>query len=271
MTILVTGATGKAGRQVVTHLLARGQQVRALTRDPAKAAFPRQVEVHKGDLTEPGTLDLTGVTGIHLITVGGDDYATLRTGPRIAELAGKAGVTKVSVLWNGSPGPVEEALAASGLACTWIEPVDFMGNSHHWAPEIREHGRVSEPFGDSRNAVVHEADIGAVVAAVLTEDGHEGRAYSLTGPEALTPKDKLRIIGETIGRELEFAELTGQQARDRWRAMGTSTEMIDILVAWQENPPPAAYTVVHTVERLTGRPPRTFRQWAAENAEAFRS
>jgi uncharacterized protein YbjT (DUF2867 family) len=270
MTILVTGATGKAGRRVVKHLLLRGQRVRALTRTPSKAGFPSEVEVIKGDLTDPATLDFEGVTGIHLLTIGGDDYATLRTGPEIVELARKAGVRKVTVLWNGQRGPVEDAVEASDLEWTLIEPTDFMSNSLAWAEEIRMKGGIAEPFGDSLNAAIHEADVGAVVAAVLTGDGHAGKAYPLTGPEALTPKEKLRVIGEAIGRELEFTELTEDQARDRWRKAGHSDEMIDILVAWQGNPPPVAYTVVNTVEQITGRPPRTFAQWAAENADKFR-
>jgi uncharacterized protein YbjT (DUF2867 family) len=270
MTILVTGATGKAGRRVVEHLLLRGQRVRALTREPSRAGFPSEVEVVQGDLTDPATLDFAGVTGIHLLTIGGDDYATLKTGPEIIELARKAGVRKMTVLWNGQRGPVEDAVQASDLEWTLIEPTDFMSNSLAWADDIRSHGGVMEPFADSRNAAIHEADVGAVVAAVLTEDGHADKAYTLSGPEALTPKEKLRVIGETIGRQLALIELSEHQARDRWRKAGHSAEMIDILVAWQGNPPPAAYTVVNTVEQLTGRPPRTFAQWAAENADKFR-
>lgn len=115
MTLLVTGATGKAGRHVVRHLLEAGHQVRALTRDPARAALPDGAEVVAGDLTDPASLApaLRGVLGVHLITVGGDDYATLRTGPELVTRFTEAGVRRVVVLWNGQPGPVEEAFERS--------------------------------------------------------------------------------------------------------------------------------------------------------------
>lgn len=269
MTYLVTGATGKAGRQVVAALLAAGQRVRALTRDPAKADFPKEVEVVTGDLTKPSSVPFDGVVGVHLITIGGDDYATLDTGPELVDLARQAGVRRLAVLWNGAPGPVEDAVEASGLEWAWLQPTDFMSNALHLANDIRTHGQVTEPFGDVAAAVVDEADVGAVSAAVLTQDGHAGRAYTLTGPEALTPRQRLAAIGAATRRDLRFVELTEAKARDRWRQQGMSEEMIDVLAAWQGDPPPHAYTVTGTVERILGRPPRSFAQWAAEHAGDF--
>ncbi|MBE1564978.1 NAD(P)H-binding protein [Nonomuraea africana] len=271
MTFLVTGATGKAGRHVVDELLRDGQRVRALTRDPARANLPEGVEVVRGDLTDPATLGpaFEGVTGVHLLTVGGDDYATLRTGPELVELAEKAGVRRVTVLWNGKTGPVEEAFAASELEWTKLEPVDFMSNTLGWAAAVRTAGRVEEPFADVPSAIVHEADVGAVSARVLVEGGHGGRSYSLTGPETFTARQRLAALAQVLGRELEFVELTEEQARERWRTAGYAEELIDLLADWQGNPPPQAYTVVPTVERITGRPPRTFAQWATEHAAHF--
>ncbi|MEU4324554.1 NmrA family NAD(P)-binding protein [Nonomuraea dietziae] len=271
MTFLVTGATGKAGRHVVGQLLKEGQRVRALTRDPAKANLPEGVEVVRGDLTDPATLGpaLDGVTGAHLLTMGGDDYATLRTGPELAELMEKAGVRRVTLLWNGKTGPVEEAFAASDLEWTRLEAVDFMSNTLHWAPAIKAEGRVEEPFADVPGAVVHEADVGEVSARVLVDGGHGGRSYTLTGPETLTARQRLSALAEVLGRKLEFVELSEEQARERWRKAGYDEELIDLLADWQGNPPPEAYTVVPTVERIIGRPPRTFAQWAAEHAERF--
>ncbi len=270
MTYLVTGATGKAGRQVVAALLAAGERVRALTRDPAKARFPSGVEVVAGDLTKPSSIPFDDVVGMHLLTVGGDDYATLDTGPELVELARQAGVRKAAVLWNGSSGPVEAAVEASDLEWTWLQPTDFMGNTLTWADSIRtEHG-VTEPFADVPAAVVDEADVGAVSAAVLTQDGHAGRAYALTGPEALTPRRRLAVIGAAIGRDLRFVELTEAQARDRWRAQGLSEELVDLLANWQGDPPPHAYTVTPTVTEILNRPPRAFADWATANATTFR-
>ncbi|WP_158882801.1 NAD(P)H-binding protein [Amycolatopsis anabasis] len=272
MTYLVTGATGNAGRQVVAHLLRRGQRVRALSRKPDRAGLPAEVEVVSGDLTAPDTLGAAfdGVTGVHLLTVGGDDYATLRTGPEIAELAVRAAVRHVTILWNGEVGPVERAVADAGLAWTRLQPVDFMSNALAWADSIRAEGLVEAPFGSVPNAVIHEDDLGAVAAATLVEEGHAGQTYHLTGPEALTPRQRLATIGTALGRELEFAELTEAQARERWLAEGIAEELVDVLATWAGNPPPAAYTVSPAVERILGRPARTFAGWAAEHADAFR-
>lgn len=272
MTFLVTGATGKAGRHVVDHLLRDGRRVRALTRDPARANLPEQVEVVRGDLTDPATLGpaLDGVTGVHLLTVGGDDYATLTTGPEIVELAEKAGVRRVALLWNGQVGPVEKAFESSDLEWTRLEAVDFMSNTLGWAEAVRTEGVVREPFADAPCAVVHEADVGAVSARVLVEGGHGGRSYTLTGPETFTARQRLRAIGEVLGRNLEFVELTEEQARERWRQAGHGEELIELLANWQSDPPPQSYTVVPTVEEITGRPPRTFTTWVAEHAARFR-
>jgi uncharacterized protein YbjT (DUF2867 family) len=139
-----------------------------------------------------------------------------------------------------------------------------------WATSIRADGEVREPYAANRMAVVHEADVGAVAAAALLQDGHAGRAYPITGSEALTVPERVAAIAAAVGRPVRFVELTEVQARERWRAAGHAEELIELLAAWQGNPPAAAYGVTDTVERLTGRPPRTFAQWAAEHAADFR-
>lgn len=272
MTILVTGATGSVGRHVVDRLVQSGQRVRALTRNPARADLPGEVEVVAGDLTALETVApaLDGVTGMHLITFGGDDYAALRTAPEIMELATKAGVRRVTVLLGGEKGPVEQAVEASDLEWTHLQPVEFMANALEWAESIRAEDVVREAFGSRLSAMVHEADIGAVAATALVEDGHAGKTYTLTGPEVLTVPRKVRTIAAAIGRDIEFVELTEEQARMRWRESGYPDEVIEFFVFVHGNTPPMGYTVVPTVEEVTGRPPRTFAQWAAEHADAFR-
>ncbi|TMR23768.1 NAD-dependent epimerase/dehydratase family protein [Nonomuraea turkmeniaca] len=271
MTFLVTGATGRAGRHVVEELLRLGHPVRALTRAPARARLPGQVEVVKGDLTDPDSVRsaLRGVVGVHLLTVGGDDYATLRTGPELAKMAAEAGVRRVTLLWNGAPGPVEDAFESGDVEWTRLQPVDFMSNTLGWAPAVRAEGRVYEPFGDVPMAVIHEADVGAVSAAVLAGGGHGGETYTLTGPEPYTARQRLATIGKILGRELEFNELTEEQARERWRQAGHAEELIELLASWQGNPPPEAYTVSPAVQEITGREPRTFEQWVREHTGHF--
>jgi uncharacterized protein YbjT (DUF2867 family) len=275
MKILVTGATGTVGRHVVNQLIRAGHHVRALTRNPAKANLPDDVEVVTGDLAAPKTLApaLVGVTGLHLINFdsspGGE--VPLQTGPEIVALATQAGVRRVTLLGDGQKGPLEQAVKASDLAWTLLQPVEFMANALDWVESIRAEGVVRAPFGSRLSAMIHEADIGVVAATVLGEDGHAGQAYTLTGPEALRPPDMVRTIGAAIGRDLHFVELTEAQAREQWREAGYPEDVIEFFVWALGNTPAEGYTVVPTVEQVTGRPPRTFAQWAAEHAEAFRS
>ncbi|KWT62410.1 hydroxylase [Streptomyces albus subsp. albus] len=270
--VLVTGATGTVGRQVVAELLARGHAVRALTRDPAKAAFPDGVEAVRGDLTDPDSLApaLEGVTGLHLITFGGAFFAPLETGPRILELARAAGVRRVTVLHGGGPSPLEDAVRADdGVDWTVLMPVEFMSNALEWAPGIVDADEVREPFAGRLSAMVHEGDIGAVAAVALTEEGHAGREYVITGPELLTVGDKVAVLAAARGREISLVELTREQAVAQWRAAGQPEDAIGFLLEMYGNTPEVGRTVVDTVEKVTGRPARTFAEWAAEHAAAF--
>jgi uncharacterized protein YbjT (DUF2867 family) len=273
MTILVAGATGTVGRHLVEQLNQAGHPVRALTRNPAKANVSDGVEVVVGDLMTPATLApaLDGITGLHLINFGGDDYAPLKTGHAIVAMAEKAGVQRVTVLRGGAKGALELAVESSSLAWTFLQPVEFMAGALDWAESIRAEGVVKQAFGSRKTAIVHEADIASVAATVLLEDGHAGKTYTITGPEVLTPPTMVRILGAAIGRDIKFIELTEAQAREQWRAAGFSQEVIEFFVWAHGNTPPEGYTVVPTVEQVTGRPPRTFAQWTAEHIKDFRS
>ena len=274
MTILVTGATGTVGRHVVEQLVQSGQTVRALTRDPAGVTVPAGVEIVGGDLTAPDTLPaaLAGVTGMHLISIGGDDYAPLQTAAMVLARAVEAGVRRVTVL-TGSEDElaVAQAVAASGLEWTHVQPVEFMANKLGWAESIRAEGVARAPFATQPAVIVDEADVAAVAAAALLEDGHSGRTYTPTGPEAVTPIAAARRIGDVIGRDIRLVELTLEQARDQMRASGLREEVIDYIVEYGTHAPEVAYTVLPTVHQVTGRPARSFDQWVAEHADKFRS
>lgn len=273
MKILVTGATGRVGHYLVEQLHAAGHDVRALTRNAAKANFPEGVEVVVGDLTKPETLEqaLQGVTGLHLIKFGGEDYAPLETGAEIVALAEKAGVKRVTVLLGGTKGEFEAAVEGSSMAWTMLNPVEFMTGALDYAESIRAEGVVRQPFGNRKTAIVHEADIAAVALAALTEEGHAGKTYNITGPQVLTPRELVSIIGKTIGRDIEFIELTEAQAREQWAVQGMPQEVIEFFVWVYGNTPAVGVTVDPTVEQVTGKPARAFAQWAAEHAADFRA
>ena len=268
MTTLVTGATGNTGRHVVAELVRRGEPVRALTRDPAAAAgrLPAEVELMAGTHTAPQQLDaaLDGVSRLHITVTAG----LAEAGPELVRRAVGAGVRRITVVWGGWVGPVEQAVADSGVEWTRLEPQEFMSNTLTWADSVRAEGVVREPY-DFPSAIVHEADIGAVAAAALLDEGHEGRAYKLTGSESLTTRERIAVLSRAIRRDITFVPITHEQAVGRLLATGVSRADAEYVVGWYAAPPDEARTVVSTVERVTGRSARTFAQWVAEHTERF--
>lgn len=226
-----------------------------------------------GNLTEPAGLiaALDGVEALHLINFDGGGYRSLETGAEIVELAGNAGVKRVTVLAGRDETSVEKALRDSDLAWTLVQPVEFMANALGWATSVRGQGEIREPFIDRRSAMVHEADIAAVAVAALTQDGHGGKAYTVTGPEVLTVADKVDALSKATGYQIKLVELTEAQARQKWGSEGVPADIIDFLIWAYGSTPEVGYTVVSTVQEVTGKPARTFGQWCAENAGAFGS
>ncbi|RDI51091.1 NmrA family NAD(P)-binding protein [Nocardia mexicana] len=269
MTTLVTGATGNTGHHVVAELVRRGERVRALTRNPVAAAkiLAPEAEVVAGTHTEPQSLNgaLDGVDRLHITVTAG----LAEVGPELVRRAVDAGVRRITVVWGGAVGPVEQAVADSGVEWTRLEPQEFMSNTLTWAESIRSEGVVREPY-DFPSALVHEADIAAVAAAALLDDGHSGRAYNLTGPESLTPRERIAMLSRTVDRDIAFVPITHEQAVDRLIASGVSRADADYVIGWYSAPGEDSMTVVDTVERVTGRPARTFAHWLAEHAERFR-
>ncbi|MFD7550076.1 NmrA family NAD(P)-binding protein [Streptomyces sp. NPDC059816] len=271
MTIVVSGATGKVGRPLVEQLLTAGHRVRALTRDPRRANLPDGAEVVAGNLSVTAGLPgvFTGMTAAHLISFG-DDYAPLGNGAEIVGAAVRAGVRRVTVLKGGTEKTeLDAAVEASGMEYTYLAPVEFMSNALEWGESVRTEGVVREGFPDIESAMVHEADIASVAATALTTQGHAGKEYWLTGPEALTAPEKVRVISEVLGRDVRYVELSRDEIVTGWREQGFSEEDIAFFVMMRTRPPAAGRTALPTVEEVTGRPARTFARWVRENRAAF--
>lgn len=272
MTILITGATGTVGRHIVNQLVGRGENVRALSRNPKKAGFSEQVEVVAGDLMSPETLvpAFRGVRAMYLIQSSDQAGSELETSPQVIELAEREGVERITFLTVYGEGPVEDAIKNSRLQWTFIQPVGFMANAiDDWQQSIREEGLVRVFQGGKKGAVIHESDIAAVAVAALLEEGHHGQCYTLTGPEAISAKEQVAIISQAIGKPIEFIELTEEQARKQWQEKGYDEESIAFFLEMSKNPPEIGTTVLPTVEKMTGRPAKTFAQWAAEHKREF--
>lgn len=227
-TVLVTGATGTVGRHVVVQLLDRGHRVRAMTRAPERAALPTGAEVVRGDLTDLGSVRsaVAGVDAVHLITFDGGTGEGLSDGPALVAAIADAGVERVTVLAGWDESTVEPALRASTLAWTLLHPVEFMGNALEWAADVVAGDEV-RTLADWPSAMVHEADIAAVAVTSLTEPGHGGRTYALTGPQALTPAERVAALSEAVGRPLRWVRSTEAEERERLRGYGYDEEYVE--------------------------------------------
>lgn len=212
---LVTGATGTVGRAVVGQLLDAGLPVRAITRNPGTAGLPAGVEVVRADLSDPASLTsaLAGVRRVFLATAG-PEIPTHDA--NLATAATAAGIDAIVKLSSGRAGddaatdPIpswhragEQAVIDSGVDWTMVRPMGFMSNALHWTHGIRQSDTVRAPFGQGRIAVVDPLDIAAVAVRALTEPGHAGEVYTLTGPQALSPGEQTETLAQLVGRAAE--------------------------------------------------------------------
>ncbi|HEY2657228.1 MAG TPA: NAD(P)H-binding protein [Solirubrobacteraceae bacterium] len=275
--ILVTGATGHAGGAVVRALLDSGEGVRAVVRDADRAPLPARVEVAAGDLNEPGTLvaHFEGVTAAFLLSGYRGIEETLANMRR-------AGVARV-VLLSSSAAPAgdltnavaryhilsERAVRDSGLGWTFLQPNTFMTNTLQWLPQLRRGNVIRAPFSDVSVATIDPDDIGAVAAKALSSDASEGRAYRLSGPESLSPADRVAILASVLGRELRFERQTNQDAKAEMSA-AMSPEYVDAFFRFFVDGDLDESAVLPTVQEVTGRAPRNFEAWARAHADAFR-
>ena len=280
--VLVTGATGRVGRVVVDQLLAAGVPVRALTRRPVEAGLPPAVEVASGDLTVPESLDaaLQGVGAVFLVwtapaTTAQAVVARLATHAERVVFLSSPHQTPHPFFQQPNPlaalhAGIECLIAAAGLPSTIIRPGMFASNAvHWWAGQIRNGDVVRWPYGAAETAPIDERDIASVAARALSEDGHAGGDYTLTGPESLSQADQVRTIGDAIGRRIRLEELSPEDFR-RETAGTWSAPVVDMLLAaWKATLGRPAF-VTSTVFDIVGSRARTFRQWAVDHAAAFR-
>ncbi|WP_219499101.1 SDR family oxidoreductase [Nonomuraea ceibae] len=285
MRVLVTGATGNVGRQVTAGLIQAGVEVRALTRDPARAELPG-AEVVQGDLTKPETVPFDGVERMFL-------FPEPSTAKEIVERAERAGVRRIVVLSSGAVTGgfdttfhplVEQAVQDSGLEWTHLRPGEFAANKLAlWGPSIRAERLVRDANPDAAWFPVHERDVADVALKALLEEGHHGKAYDINGPELISLRDQVRAIADALGEEVGFEEVSPEEAREIYLRMGGfAAEAADFLLGFTDydgNPAdpadsqdfdPSALGPLPTAQAVTGKPPRTFAQWARDRVEDFR-
>ncbi|MFI6731419.1 NAD(P)H-binding protein [Nonomuraea sp. NPDC050451] len=273
--ILVTGATGNVGSHVVDQLLDAGEKIRVITRNPGGHSFPEQVEIVPGDLTQPDTLSeaLDGVERVFLFPVftGLDaflDAARLSDLQHIVLLS-SAATAYTTPSWIGEQHlRLEQAVAASGLAWTFVRPGYFMTNDLAWVPQIKAGDIVRGVYGNAAMAPVDPCDIAAVSVQALLDE-RVGESFLLTGPQSLTGIDRVRIIAETIGRPLRFEELPHKLFREQMLHHGMPAPAIDDMINGLATWDGRTATVLPTIEEITGRAAFTYAQWVASRAQDF--
>ncbi|WP_217240216.1 NAD(P)H-binding protein [Streptomyces sp. AC555_RSS877] len=278
--ILVTGATGKVGGAVVTQLHAAGVPVRALVR--GEADFPEGVQAVRGDLGDPASLEtaLEGVDSVFLVW----PFLSAEGASDVIDAIGKHARRLVYLSSAGvgseeeKPGEaitmfhteLEQLIEGSGLEWTALRPTGFASNTLGWAKEVRTTGAVRAPLARLARPLIHEADIAAVAVQALTTDALLGACPLITGLELITQERQVALISEAIGRPVRFEEVTLDEAIEQMKAAGYPAELVEAVLPAQaemlDNPEP----VNDEVERITGTPARSFREWAVDHAADFR-
>lgn len=276
--ILVTGATGNIGSALVRELhLCGAGSLRGLTRDASQATFPEEVEAVEGDFAVPESLKpaLVGVRSLFLVSRMGPD-ADILVAARQAGVEHVVLVSSITVQTHPHLGPagenlaVEQLLMDSGMAWTILRPTQFASNALMWTAPIREHETVRAPYADIGLPTIHPADIASVARVALTEPGHQGRTYALTGPELITARQQVDAIAAALGRDVPFIEITRQEARARMAAVFGEEAADAVLDVTGGDVNDELLAVRDTVSQVTGSPGRPFRQWAEENSHMFR-
>lgn len=285
--ILVTGATGGIGRQVVRSLHAAGEPVVALCRRPDQVDDHerRGVRAVMGDLTDPASLEraMTGVRTVFLLTTADRDQATY--GRNAVVSARRAGVGRVvhlstadanpsSVIpWAAAPARTDAMLDVSGMRWTLLKPSAFMQNLLDTAPTVRR-GFLPQTTGDGAVGWIDTADIADVAARVLVEDSHDGREYVLTGPELLSMRDVAQTLQRVLGRRVRFVDLPAPLFRlllrltgtDAWHADGLVHQFADVVRHGRDG----SAALTDHVRALTGHPPRSLLEFAERHAADLR-
>ena len=279
--ILVIGATGNVGREIVPQLLDLNQAVRVFVRDKRKVShLANRVEIALGDLQQPETIEraLQGVDKVFLVL---NDMRTLFA-KNVVDAAKSGGVQHLVQLstYNAEDPKVEldrwhhekdQVVRDSGLNWTFLRPGQFMSNALQWVPMIKAQSTVFFPGGTTvKFGSIHPNDIAAVGAVALTEPGHENRAYQLSGPQLLTTPEQVEILARAIGKAIGYVEISEEQLGERIKKNGVPESIANALVEMFKKlrEEPRDY-LTNNVQQITKRPPRTFEEWCRENAAAF--
>ncbi len=285
-TILVLGATGNIGSQVVKQLAAAGANTRAAVRSISKADGLKEAGVSpiKIDMNKPDTFQAAfdGVEKVFLLTPPFPNMAEITA--NLVEAAKQAGVkyiVKQSGLGTGSEPKAkllewhrqgEKMVEASGIPYTFLRPNSFMQNYYNTsARTIKTQSTFYKPMGDAKVSWVDVRDIAAVAVAALTQGGHEGKAYDVTGSEALSNAQIAEILSTVVGKKINYVDISEDKASQGMKAAGMPEVLVDAFMELNRIAKAGhALDVSPVVEQVTGKKPISFEQFARDYIDAFR-
>ena len=278
--IVVTGATGTIGSELIHLLSEAGEEVRALSRHPPDESPVPGVEWREADLSDRASLESAFDGAQRLFLLTGNAAEMVQAQKNAIEAAASASterVVKLSALGASDHSKsvigvwhwvVEQVLREADVEWTILRPHVFMQNVLDQRAAIREPGTVRSPSGDAAIPMIDTRDIAAAAAAVLIQDGHAGERYTLTGPEPVSWHEIARILSDLLGRSVEYVPETEDDTWDRLHSAGEPPWLIAGRLALAEYQRAGGGTdiVTDAVERLTGRRPRSFREFAEDHA-----
>ncbi len=278
--ILITGASGNVGKEVLKQIAQTKNKIRAAFQSPGKAAVPSGVEIAIVDFNQPETLRaaLNGVDRIFLVGPPTAELPALeRKAVDVIRQSGVQRLVKLSAMGGREAifprqhAESEDYIVSSGLPYTFLRPNGFMQNIVTYdASTINSQNAFYGSEGDGRVSQIDIRDVAAVAVKALTEDGHLGKAYTLTGPEALTNSEIAQIVSKVLGREIRFVNLPPAQLKQALLSAGLPEWNVDALLDLQRlYREGKAATVTQDVERILGRKPTSFAQFFPDYRSAF--
>ena len=284
--ILITGATGNVGRSLVKHLHTAEVDLRTLAHDEHEARSMRELGVEPvvGNFLKPETLGpaLEGVSTIFLLTpIHPEQVAQATNVIRAAKESGNdPHIVRLSVHQASHEAPtrisrqhaqVEDELISSGLPYALLRPQSFMQNTLATGRTVASEGRIYQPFKDGKLGMIDARDIGEVAAKVLTEEGHEGEVYTLTGPAAISFYDIAETLSEILGKEVSYINIPPEKAKEAMLNMGLSEWRADVLIEYAKaHSEGYSNFTTEDVEQLTGHPATSYKKFATDFERVFR-
>jgi uncharacterized protein YbjT (DUF2867 family) len=285
--ILITGATGNVGGAVLNHLAPTNVNLRVLTRDEAKAQALRDrgvEDVLVGDFLKPETLGpaLEGVSKVFLVTPINPQQVPQAT--NVIRAAKESGndphIVRLSVHQASHEAPsrnsrqhaeVEDELASSGLPYTLLRPQSFMQNTLIAAQTVASEGKIYQPFKDGKLGMIDVRDIGEVAGKVLTEEGHEGKVYTLTGPAAISFYEVAEALSEVLGKEVRYVNISIEDAKRAMLNRGFPEWRAEVLIEYAKaHSEGYSDFTTEDFEQLTGHPATSLKRFASNFEPLFR-